>query len=253
MENKPNEENLHTYDNGFHPKKVVLKPDFKFYRKDFWFKFKRKLTIIFTKFYLFFPKHFAWNFKTVGRENIKNAQGTLIICNHVHQFDVIYILASKLGKKCFATVLQSNLGFGLVSKYFVSGGAVPIPEDAKLFKTFSKETTNTLKENYSVIVCAEAALVPFCDHVRPFLPGAFHFAYQAGVKITPVLTTFHKPKGIYKLLRRNKPCLKLNILPQYEIKDLGNKKLSIETACNELHEIMANYFNEHSDYFKDLK
>ena len=24
IENKPNEENLHTYDNGFHPKEVVL-------------------------------------------------------------------------------------------------------------------------------------------------------------------------------------------------------------------------------------
>ncbi len=252
MENKENE-NVHTYDNGFHPKEVKLKENYKFYRHGFFFRFINRLFIMLTKFIFIFPNLFVWGYKIKGRKNLRKQKGVVLISNHTHQLDALMILTSLYYRKFYITMLQSNLGFGLVSKYFRIGGAVPIPEDTKLFKRFNKETIEHLKKGYNIIVYPEAALMPYCDHIRTFLPGAFHFAIQANATIIPSVITYHKPKGLYKLTRRKKPCIHYNVLEPYHIKDMGNKKLTLETACKELHDIMSAYFDSHSDYFKDKK
>ena len=50
IENKNNQENenTHTYDNGFHPKEVILKENYKFYRKGFFFKIANYLTDLYS-------------------------------------------------------------------------------------------------------------------------------------------------------------------------------------------------------------
>lgn len=251
MENKEIiNENEHTYDNGFHPKEVKLTEKFKFYRHGFFFKIINKLAIWGTKFVLFFPRIFVWGYKIKGKKNLKKQKGFVLISNHTHQLDALMILTSLSLKNIYVTMLQSNLGFGIVSKYFRAGGAVPIPEDKKLFMKFNKETVTELKKGTNILVYPEAALVPYCDHIRPFMSGAFHFAVAANATIIPSVITYHKPKGLYKITRRKKPCIHYNILEPYQIKDMGNKKLTLETATSELNKIMSDYFNENSDFFK---
>ncbi len=251
MENKnTTNENVHTYDNGFHPKEVKLKENYKFYRHGFFFKLLNKTAILLTQAVLMFPKLFVWGYRVKGRKNLKKQKGCVLLCNHTHQLDALIILTTLFYKRIYVTTLQSNLGFGIVSKYFRAGGAVPIPEDKNLFKRFNKETRETLNKGYNVLVYPEAALMPYCDHIRNFMPGAFHFAVMANAAIIPTVITYHKPKGLYKLTRRKKPCIHYNILKPYTIKDMGNKRLTLDTASNELNEIMSNYFKEHSDYFK---
>lgn len=251
MENKEIvNENEHTYDNGFHPKEVKLKENYKLYRHGFFFRLFNKLTIYLTKFILFFPKLLVWNYKCKGKKNLKKQKGFVLVSNHTHQLDALIILTSLPLKKIYVTTLQSNLGFGLVSKYFRIGGCVPIPEDKKLFIRFNKETVQELKNGNNILVYPEAALVPYCDHIRPFMSGAFHFTVAANSTIIPSVITYHKPRGLFKLTRRKKPCMRYNILEPYTIKDMGNKRLTLETATEEINKIMSDYFNEHSDYFK---
>lgn len=251
MENEETKnENEHTYDNGFHPKEVKLKDTYVFYRHDFFFRLINRIIFWLTKFFLFFPKKLVWGYRIIGKKNIKKQKGFLLISNHTHQLDALIISTSLPWKKLYITTLQSNMGFGIISKYFRCGGAVPIPEDIKLFKKFNKETTETLNKGHNILVYPEAALMPYCDHIRSFKPGAFHFALDAKATIIPSVITYHKPKGLYKLTRRKKPCMRYNILPPYTLKDYGNRRITLETAAKELQKIMSDYFEAHSDYFK---
>ncbi len=249
-ENNIKNENEHTYDNGLRPKEVILPDDYPLYQKGFRYKLINRLIIGLFIAILFFPKAFVWGYKVNGRKNKKHLKGAVVVCNHIHPLDAFMICTSNYSKMFYVTMLQSNLGFGFISSVFRAGGAVPIPTERKLLKRFNKETPEILKNGSPLLIYPEAALIPYCDHIRNFLPGAFHFAVMGNGKIVPTVMTFHKPKGLYKLTRRNKPCIQYNILEPYYVKDMGNKRLTIDTATAEVNRIMTDYFNEHSDYYK---
>ena len=241
------------YDNGIHPKEVKLKNNYRFYRTNIFYKIWNKLWIYFATFVAFFPKKLVWGFKITGKKNKKYAKGAVLVENHVHQLDGMFLLPTFRHKRLYITMLESNLGFGYISHVFRNCGTVPIPTNPNLFKTFYRKTIETLNKGYTVVVFPEAMLYPYCDHIRRFHNGAFRFAFDSDKKLVlPCVTTFHKPKGLYKLTRRKKPCIHYNILEPYYIKDLGNKKESIDLAMNEVQKIMSDYFKEHSDYFKEV-
>ena len=108
-----------------------------------------------------------------------------------------------------------------------------------------------IKNGNNILFYAEAALIPYCDHIRNLMPGVFHYAYASTKKIIPTVITFHKPKGLYKLFRRNKPCIHYNVLEPYYMEDLDNKRKSIEKAKEDVEKIMTDYFIQHSDYYYD--
>ncbi len=252
MEDKKPEtinENEHTYDNGFHPKEVHLKDNYNLYRTSIGYKIWNKINIFAFKFFMFIPKFVFWGVRIKGKKNKKHIKNSLIISNHVFPFDVFIILTSLSLKRIYVTTLESNLGFGIVSRLFRDGGAVPIPTEISLLRRFNKETPEMIKKGYNVLFYAEAALIPYCDHIRNLMPGVFHYAYNSSKKIIPTVITFHKPKGLYKLFRRNKPCIHYNILEPYYMEDLGNKRLSIDKAKNDIEKIMTDYFINNSDYY----
>lgn len=243
------DENQHSYDNGFHPKEVTLKKNYKFYNRSLIFRFFRFIARTTNRFWLLVPKFFI-GFKIIGKKNRKYAKGSVMIANHIHPLDAMLLISSFHFKTTYVTVLQSNLGFGIVSKYIRLGGAVPIPSDRHLLPKFKEETLKALDRKASILFYPEAALVPYCDHIRNFMPGAFHYAVLADVPIIPCCWTFHKPKGLRKLFRRKKPVMHLNILEPYIIKQGENRNETIRRTTQELQEIISNYFIEHSDYYK---
>ncbi len=252
MENNNNKtkEDDYVYDNGFHPKEVKLSKDFCLYRQDLGYKIINKIVIILLKIGYFFPKLLVWGFKVKGKENRKYLKGSVVISNHVHQLDATMTIHNNFKNRFYIVTLESNMGFGIISKIFRGAGIVPIPTDKDLLKRFYKEIPELIAKGNTLLVCPEGSLIPYCDHIRDFKPGAFRIAMLANAKIVPIVYTFHKPRGLYKLTRGKKPCIHQNILPPYEIKDMGNKKLTAEVASNELHKIMSDYFNKESDYFK---
>ncbi len=246
-------DNEYVYDNGFKPKEVILKDDYKLYKKGFFFWFYQRITIYLTKFFLFFPKKLLWGYKVVGKKNKKHIKSSVVVCNHTFPLDAFSILTAISTKKTYTLTLQSNLGFGIVSKYFRAGGGVPIPTKMNLYKRFVTETPEILKSGKNILIFPEAMLMPYCDHIREFKPGAFHFATDGAENIVILLHTFHKPRGLYKLTRRKKPCIHLNVLEPYHIEKLETKKETINKVQSDIQKIMTDYFNEHSDYFKKEK
>ena len=251
QDNNNTNENQHTYDNGFHPKEVILKPNYKFYHHGFFFWIIHKLTVYLTSLVLFFPKMFIWGFRVKGKKNKKYIKSALVISNHTLPSDIFLIKSSIRTKKLYLTSLQSNMGFGIVSSFFRWGGAVPIPTDMNMLLKFNKDTYNEINRGSSILFYPEASLVPLCDHIRPFMPGVFHYAYGSSKKIVPLVITYHKPKGLYKLTRKNKPCPHLNILEPYYMDDKINRRLSMDKAKKDLEQIMSDYFIKHSDYYYD--
>ena len=250
MENENIKDEDYQYDSGFHPKEVKLKKNYRFYRTNIFYKVWNKLWIYIITFIALFPKKLFWGYKVYGKKNKKYAKGAVIIQNHIHQLDGGSILPTFKHKRLYITMLETNLGFGYISHVFRNCGAVPIPRDPGMFKVFYKKTIEMLNKGYNIVVYPEAMIYPYCDHIRKFHMGAFRFAYDSDKKmILPTITTYHKPKGLYKLTRGKKPCFHYHILEPYYIKDLGNKRLSIDIACKEVQEIMTNFFINNSDYF----
>lgn len=252
IENKPNDENVHTYDNGFHPKEVILDENYKFYNRNFFFRLWSKIVIYFTRTWLIFPRMFM-GVKIKGRKNKRKADGAIMVANHIHPLDAFFLAGSLYFKKVYVTMLQSNLGFGLFSRYLRIVACVPIPTDRRLLRKFNNETAEILQKHCNVLFFAEAALNPYCDHIRPFLPGAFHYAVVNDRPIMPCCFTFHKPKGLLKLFRK-KPCIHVNYLEPYYVKNTGNRKEDIERTTAEVHQIINDFFVANSDYYyKDGK
>ena len=156
-------------------------------------------------------------------------------------------------RRVYITSLQSNLGlpFGF-GKLIRIMGAVPIPEEKKQIPRFRKQFLEEIEWKRKILIYPEAALLPFCDHIRPFKKGAFRLALVEDTPIMPVVFTYRKPKGLYRLFRR-KPCLTLNFLEPYYPTNEGSHAERIERAMNDLHMQMSNFFSEKSTYFYHKK
>ena len=108
-----------------------------------------------------------------------------------------------------------------------------------------------LEKGKNILFYPEAALMPYCNHIRNFLPGAFHYAVLYDRPIVPCCYTFHKPKGIYKLLRGKKPVVHFHILEPYYIKHSDNRNETIQRTTEEVHKIISDFFLSHNEYDYD--
>lgn len=242
------DENAHTY------KTIEAKPVF--YPDDANFFFKNKLLLFITKFLVFIVGIFLIPFgylflglRVKGKKKIKSVkkQGAIIISNHVHPLDSFYLVLTRQSKRIWVTSLMSNMGLPFFGKFVRLLAAVPIPETREGLRNFSKQMAVKLEKGDQVVIFPEAALKPFCDHIRPFKKGAFTLAMRNDVPIIPVVYTFHRAKGPFKWIKR-KPCIHLNYLdPYYPPKD-GSRAQNLEKAMNDLNKIMSDFFNETTTY-----
>ena len=244
-------ENKHVYDLGWKPKEVKLGPDYKLYQKGKLFKILNRIFLFFGTSIMYFLKRFYWGTKVKGKQYIKNVRSGIVVSNHVYPIDLMIILSTFYPKSLYVTVLQSNLGLGLLSKLIRIYGGVPIPTKHSDFARFYKETPEIILKGHSVLFYPEAALIPYCDHIRPLQPGAFFFAFESTKWVIPTVITFHKPKGFYRLVRKNKPCIHYTVLKPYYIKNLGDPKKSVKKAQKDVEKIMSDYFVKNSDYYYD--
>lgn len=250
----PIDENTHQY-HTVDAKPVVLKDDYNFF-------FRSKFKYFMSRFLLIFLGCFVmpWviifnGFKIKGKKNWKKVKrkGCILISNHINPGDAFFIGFTLMSKRVYFTSLQSNLGlpFGF-GKFIRIMGAVPIPEKKNQIPRFRKQLLEELERGRKVTIYPEAALLPFCDHIRPFKKGAFRLALVENTPILPIVFTYRKPRGLYRLWRR-KPCLTINFLEPYYPTNEGSHAERIEKAMNETHQIMSDFFIENSNYFYHKK
>lgn len=239
------DEELHTY-KTIEAKPVYLSDDYYFFKQPWYKRFINKILMFFVTIFSQLVGRIRFGLKVKGRKNLKGIKGGIMIANHIHPFDAFMLATSFYPRKVFVTMLQTNLGLpgGKISRVL---GGIPIPDRKNLLERFMKEMKYTLEEKKQfVTIYPEAALIPYCDHIREFKKGAFRFACMADVPIIPMVWTFHKPKYLYRIFKR-KPTLHLTILEPYYINRLETKHETIAKAQNDVHELMDNFFKNHNE------
>src|SRR5690606_37497328 len=97
-----------------------------------------------------------------------------------------------------------------------------------------------------ILVMPEAAVKPYHAGMRKFLSGAFRFAIDVDAKILPIIYTYKKPRGLFKLIKR-KPWLHIHILAPVETILGASKKESIRKTKDHVHALMSKAFHTYSD------
>lgn len=243
------EHSEHTYQT-VKAKDVVLKDNYRFFYKSKIIRFFSKLLASITAIFTIIIAKLIYGLKIKGYKNLKKGGG-VIISNHMLPMDAFITTSTFIRRRVWVTSLQSNLGlpFGF-GKFIRIMAMVPIPDKISQLKQFKFQLNEVLNKGEYVVVYPEAVLLPYADHIRDFKKGAFYFALSSNKPLYPIVYTYRKRKGLRKLLGK-KPLITLNILPQYNVKEMSSNNETIQNALNETHKIMTDFFNTHSEIKKE--
>lgn len=239
------DENLHTY-KTIEAKPIYLKDDYYFFKQPLYKRFFNKILMFFVTLVCQTIVRLQIGYKIKGKKNLRGVKGAIIVANHIHPSDAFMIATAFYPRRVFMTMLQTNLGLpgGKIARTL---GGIPIPDRRNLLERFMQEMKYTLETKKQLVgIYPEAALIPYSNEIREFKKGAFRFALLADVPIVPMVWTYHKPRGIYKLFKK-KPCLHLNVLKPYTVTKLEKKHETIDKALNDVHDIMESFFKENTE------
>lgn len=246
-----NFDNEHTYQT-IKARPVKLKDNYDYFNLKW---YRRYFSAISVFLVLFFVKIFIGpvflGFKVKNKKVLKQAKkeknGYIFISNHIHPMDAFLSGSAILTKRLYYTMLMTNLGLPVAGRILKFLGGAPIPEQRSHLRDFRAQMKTVLDKGAWVAVYPEAALKPYCDHIRPFKKGAIRFAEDNDVKVLPMVFVLRKPTGIYKLYKR-KPMLHLHILEPYELVKKDSKQETLTYNSNKLHEIMSNYLESQKEH-----
>ena len=90
-------------------------------------------------------------------------------------------------------------------------GAVPTPQNVAEARVFKHEINTLLKDGKTVHIYAEAHLINYYAGIRELNKGAFKIACDSQVPIIPIVISWRKRRGLYKLCFTSKPCATITV------------------------------------------
>ncbi|MGN0771247.1 MAG: glycosyltransferase [Christensenellales bacterium] len=162
-------------------------------------------------FYLFCSIYLGLRIK--GRKNLKKAKGkgVVSISNHVHLLDCAMNALALWPRRIQFTVLYESFNMPVAGKMLKFLGAVPTPQNVAEARVFKHEINTLLKDDKTVHIYAEAHLVNYYAGIREFNKGAFKIACDSQVPIIPIVISWRKRRGLYKLCFTSKPCATITV------------------------------------------
>ena len=143
-----------------------------------------------------------------GKKNIRkyykltNTKSMISICNHTTEWDTIFVLLTRYFHFSEFPIWQEGAESKSGMLYREVGGLVmPITSSHGMAYAY-KAMADVVKEGKWLHVFPEAACWAFYPAVRTFQPGAFKLAYETNKPILPMGVSYRKPKGIYKLFKK---------------------------------------------------
>lgn len=123
----------------------------------------------------------------IGKENIKDKEGILLIGNHISGYDILLIAYAlkEYDPRFMAKKEFFNTNF---KWFFEKAGAFPIDRD-KLDLASIRKTINLLKELNIVVIFPEGTRNRTDDIMLPFKPGISSIALSGKVKVIPFAIT----------------------------------------------------------------
>ena len=151
----------------------------------------------------------AFGARVEGREHLRplKRQGAVVICNHVHYLDTLFVRQAVGHFGSFHTMAPFNNKGGIGGHIIRHGGMWPFSQDRTAMRNLNDEMERQLKRGKRVVFCPEQALWWNYQKPRPMKDGAFHYAVKFDVPVLPVFCTFQKTK------RGRMKRLRIHILP----------------------------------------
>lgn len=168
--------------------------------------------------------------KIAGRKNLKKHRkelkktGVVTVSNHIHRLDYMCIQMLMEPRQMRVLVWDKNLKGE--NKFFIRYvGGIPVPvNDTGATKAMMHQVTDYLGSGGVLHVDPEGSMWEYYMPIRPFKPGAFHFAVNCGVPVLPFAFSYREPKGIQKLFYK-KALVTLNVgEPIYPDLSLGRRE-----------------------------
>lgn len=187
----------------------------------------------------------VFGFSIHGVENLQRHGSYLTVSNHVHPMDCTMNAIISAPRRVFFPTLEDNFKIPVVRHLIKLLHAIPIPKKMTAKKSFIACIHTLLKTNHVVHFYPEGSLWPYHTKLRHFKEGAFRFAVECNVPITPIVYTFEKPRGIWKWYK-TKPCIQATILPCIFPNTNLNSPEAILQLKEEVFHAMQTFLKEHS-------
>lgn len=162
---------------------------------------------------LFIYNKIVYGLKICGRKNLKKLKkkGAVSVANHVHALDCTMAALALFPRKLHFTSLKSNFNLPVAGGILRFVGVIPVADKVKEMPVFLEEVKRLVKKKRLLHVYAEGELIPYYAGLREFNRGAFMIAREAQVPILPVVFSWRKRRGLYKLLLPSKPCVTVTV------------------------------------------
>lgn len=146
----------------------------------------------------------------VFRQSLKN--GAMCICNHVYQFDALSVNQAVCPFRKMRIPMYAKHFNGSKRWFMRYVGGVPIPETTSGFRKFNEAFDEFHRRRNWMLVFPESVRWDWYRPIRPFFKGGFSMAYKYGIPIIPVVITYRKRRGVYRLFgKKELPCVNIQV------------------------------------------
>lgn len=128
--------------------------------------------------------------KIVGKENLKNIKGAVVICNHINKYDGLVVKYALRPSKLKIMVADFNNRKGFLGDMMRASGILPFSTNKGALKQFMQAIPWYLSHKTKVLFFPEGSEWWEYEKPRPMMDGAFHYAAASNVPIIPLFITF---------------------------------------------------------------
>lgn len=169
--------------------------------------------------------------------------GAITICNHVYRLDcpcVMFAVKANhhMRVPMFAPNFRTKDGF-----FMRLAGGVPIPDSTTnmtALKKFNEAFDEFHRRGWWFHIFPEACRWDMYKPIRPFQKGAFTMSYKYNKPILPLVITFRKRKGLYRLFGpKTLPLLTITIGEPILPDTTQPRKIEVERLRSVAHQQMT--------------
>ena len=195
---------------------IVFDKDYPYVDETRKFRIKRFFTRVLLRCIVFPMARIKLGLKIVGKENLKRhkdelKRGVVSVCNHVHMWDYIAIMAAIKPVRPYVLAWSQNVtgeSGGLVRLV----GGVPIPDSGiEALRAFDSAIKKVVDGGGWIHVCAEGSMWEYYRPIRPFKKGFASIAVKSGKPVLPMAFSYRKPTWVRKKIFGQLARLTLNI------------------------------------------
>ena len=176
---------------------TVVDENYPFLDKSFSFRFMRRLMHLGIYTLVFALSPLRYGIKIEGRKNLRKHKkllknGAMTISNHMHRWDLLFVLQAVRYRMMYFPALKDNLGSSDEDFIRLAGG-IPIPTEISLMKLFYQAFDEIVANKKWIHAFPESAQFPYYQPIRPFKKGVFTMALRYNLPIVPIAISYRKP------------------------------------------------------------